>query len=229
MTYERIRYDDHVNGMQWRQGEHVFIAGPTGSGKSTIVRQILDKRGHVLGFGTKVHDDTIRKEYSDYSFVEKMSDIEGWMNRVILWPRLKRKESGEAYQDRQRVIFRDAFDKIFSARGWCVYVDELNYMVKYFNLSRPIESLHYIGRSSGISMVTLAQRPAYVPLAVVSNASHAYIAQTKLGPDAKRLADLGNIDPKEVTRTLASLDDRHDFLYLPTLGQGTPGIVNTRK
>jgi len=229
VSIERIGFDDHVNSLQWHQGEHVFIAGPTGSGKSTLVRSILDRRGHVLGFGTKVHDDTIRNEYKDYTFVESMGDIAGYMNRVILWPRLKRKESGEAYQARQGAVFRNAFDKIFAARGWCIYVDELNYMVKYFNLSRPIESLHFIGRSSGISMVTLAQRPAYVPLAVVSNASHAYIAQTKLGADAERLADLGNVDPKAITATLASLDDRHDFLYTPTLGTGVPGIVNTRK
>jgi hypothetical protein len=150
------------------------------------------------------------------------------MNRVILWPRTKRGGGAELIAHQSEVI-QDAFDHLFKAKGWCLFIDELNYMCKFMGVQKPIESLHYIGRSSGISLVTAAQRPAYVPLAVMSNSSHAYVGRTRLAGDLKRMGDFGDVDPKATTRVIQSLPTKHDFLYMPTQGEGVAGVVNTRK
>lgn len=226
--YPQLPFEQHVKNLRWRQGEHVFISGATGSGKTTIARQVLEKRGHVLAFGIKVKDETIRKDYADWQIVGSLKEVEPWMDRVMLWPRLK-KGGGNALLDHQRVVIQDAFDHLFKATGWCLFIDELNYLSKFFNVQKQIEALHYIGRSSGISIVTAAQRPAFVPLAVLSNASHTYIGRTRLASDLKRLGDFGDIDPRKTSAAIQSLESRHDFLYLPTQGEGTPGVVNTRR
>jgi hypothetical protein len=120
---------------------------------------------------------------------------------------------------------------MMTARGWTLFVDEVNYLSnpKFGGVGKQIEALHYIGRSSGLSLVTAAQRPAYVPLAILSNASHAYIARTRLASDLKRLADFGDIDQKRTGAQIAQLPGRHDFLYLPTQGDGTSTVVNTAR
>lgn len=229
--FPHLNFREHVAQLQWRQGEHVFIAGPTGSGKTTLASSIIERRGHVVMFGTKVFDPTIQKQFPGWSIVQDFSEIERWMNRVIIWPRLGRKGTGTDLLNLQRAVYKDAFSKLLRARNWCIYLDELKYMAdpKFGGVGTEIEMLHYTGRSAGMSIISAAQRPAFVPLAVLSNASHAYIARTKLGSDAKRLAEMGNVDPKELARVVASLPSRHDFVYTPTLGEGRAGIVNTRR
>lgn len=232
-NFPQIPFAEHMRDMHrnWEQGEHVLIAAPSKSGKTTLAKSLLERRSHVVGFGVKPYDETLRKDFSEYSFVQKWSEIEGWMSKVIIWPRPKRKESTAEFNARQRAIFQEAFDKLIRARNWCVFIDEGVYMsdAKFGNVGRQIEQLHYIGRSSGTSVVTLAQRPAFIPLAVISNASHAYIARTKLASDVKRLSDLGDVDPKELGRVLSALPSRHDFVYTPTQGEGRSGIINTRR
>lgn len=224
---ERQGFDDHLKTLKWNQGEHVFISGATGSGKTTLARSILERRGHVLAFGLKVQDKTLTEDYKGWSVVGSMKEVEPWMNRVVLWPRLKR-GGGAALLAHQAAVLQDTFDHLFKAKGWCLFIDELNYMCKFMGVQRPIESLHYIGRSSGISLVTAAQRPAYVPLAVLSNASHAYVGRTKLASDLKRMADFGDVDPKATARVIQGLPTKHDFLYQPTQGEGISAVVNTR-
>ena len=100
---------------------------------------------------------------------------------------------------------------------------------KFGGVGNEIAQMHYIGRSSNLSVVSLAQRPAWVPLSVLSNVSHAYIGRSRLANDAKRLADLGSVDPKELAQVMQALPTKHDFVYTPTQGEGRPAILNTRK
>lgn len=229
--YAPTPFQDHLRALKWSQGEHVVLSGPTGSGKSTLARALLEKRGHVIGFAVKAKDPTLTKEFKGWSFVEDMTDIESWMNRVIVWPRPKRKEDTDAWRDRQRKTFKYAFDRILTkGDGWGVYVDELAFMSnpKYGGVGNQIEMGHYIARSAGTSFLSCVQRPAFVPLAVMSNASHAYVAKTHLQEDLKRLSNLGGVNQKELSRAVTGLPTRHDFLYQPTLVDGLPAIVNTR-
>lgn len=229
--FDPVRFQDHLRTLQWRQGEHVVISGPTGSGKTTLAQSLLEKRSHVVGFAVKAKDPTLMKEFSDWEFVEDFTEIENWMNRVMVWPRPKRKEDADAWRARQRKTFKYAFDKLLLADGWGVYIDELAFMSdpKFGGVGTQIEMSHYIARSAKNSYLSCVQRPVNVPLAVMSNTSHAYIAKTRLQEDLKRLSNLGGVDQKKLSAVVTGLPSRHDFAYQPTLAEGVPGIVNTHR
>lgn len=229
--YPAVSWADHVRSLRWEQGQHIIVAGPNGSGKTTLASDILEKRGYVVGFAVKAKDPTLKKEFPGWSFLERIEDVEPWMNRVMIWPKPKRKETADQWRARQRKVFKNAFDVLVKADGWGVFIDELKFMSdpKFGGVSAQIEMMHYISRSADVSCLSLVQRPAFVPLAVMSNASHAYIAKTYLAEDLKRLGNLGGVNVKTLSQTVTALPTRHDFVYQPTLAEGTPAIVNVRR
>ena len=227
--FERVRWRDHLASLDWKQGEHIMIAAPTGSGKTTLAQDLVQRRGHVVTFATKPHDPTLTREFGDWYKVREWADIEPYMNRVVIWP--KPEKTAAAVIAKHKQVFGEAFDKILTSRGWAVLVDETHYMSdrSFVGLYDSIALLHHVGRSSGISMVTLTQRPAWVPKIIYSSVSHAYIARTRDAADLKRLADLGGIDPKILAAEVSGLPTRFDYVYVNPTGDAPPVIVNRRR
>src|SRR5690349_6421632 len=56
-----VSWDDFYGyfGANWRQGEHVGLIGPTGSGKTTLAMWLLPLRKYVVVLGTKPRDKTL--------------------------------------------------------------------------------------------------------------------------------------------------------------------------
>src|SRR4051812_17983779 len=95
----------------WRQGEHVGVIGPTGSGKTVVIKAIIPRRKHVALFATKPEDP----ELSALVRTEGYKRISTWppppmANRVLLWPRIR--EDVDVYKS-QKPTFRKALSSIF--------------------------------------------------------------------------------------------------------------------
>jgi len=197
----------------WRQGEHVSIIGPTGCGKTTLESRMLDIRDSVVVFVTKIHDDTISRDFPGYERIEKWPPPRTWMNKVLLWPRPEG-TIRDTYRQ-QRVVFKDALDKIFRERNWCVVFDEQHYTCKQLGLEVENAMLLQQGRSSGLSVVNGTQRPSWVPVVTYSSATHAMIWRTTYRDDLRRLSELGGVDMRELNANLLRLG-KHDFIYVNT-------------
>lgn len=213
--YPHISWDNvrSTIGQNWRQGEHVSIIGPTGCGKTTLESRMLDVRDSVVVFVTKIHDNTIAKDFPGYERIEKWPPPKAWMNKVLLWP----KPDGtirETYQ-KQRNIFKHALDSIFRELNWCVVFDEQHYMCKQLGLDVENAMLLQQGRSSGLSVVNGTQRPSWVPVVTYSSATHAMIWRTTYRDDLRRLAELGGVNMRELQSNLLTLD-KHSFVYVNT-------------
>lgn len=233
MTIPAVPWRQHLANLQWNQGEHVLIAGPTGTGKTTLAADLVERRSHVITFATKRKDDTLDTLYKGWSEVSSAREIEPHMNRVVVRPKLGRRvpPTMPNIQALHRRVFPEVFDYIYRDGGWCTLVDETLYLAdpKYGNSGSRIEMMHYHARALGISMVCLTQRPAWVPKILYSSASHAYIAKTADITDLRRLSELANTDPKELASSVKALPTRFDWVYTPSLGVGSPAQVNTRK
>ncbi len=228
-------------GREWKQGQFVLITGAPGSGKTALARWVMDEHikrgGYVAVFVGKLSDDpTLLRDYSR---------ADGWVrwakwhrpkateNKVLLWPDTRRIKDVRGKVEHQRKVFAEAFNALSNSGKWTVQIDEGLYTVhpQFLNLGAELAMLHAMGRSSGLSIVTLAQRPAHLPLIVYSSAAHAFIGRARELADNKRLAELGSrASSKELAEQIRCLG-RHEFLWVPvsTDREIDPQTVNLAK
>lgn len=221
---ERVEWDTFLSDVfDWRQGEHVSLIGHTGSGKTTALLAILPHRRYCVLVGTKARDRTLsglvrRPRWGRPLRPHEWRRIEDWpppdptAERVVLWPRLDRLEDTARQQD----VFGRMLEGVFSTGGWCVAADELHYLATHLGLRPQLELLYEQGRSLGVSLVAATQRPAWVPLAVYSQATHLFLWRSTDDRDTKRLSDIGGGIDRDLIRRTTRFLPRFDCLYVNT-------------
>jgi hypothetical protein len=210
---------------RWKQGQHCLFNGPTGSGKTVACRTLARDRQFVIVFGTKPKDDEM-----DAYLREGYVRVEEWPPprkalrpnddgsiRIVLWPKIKKREDLRRF----RPVFLRCIDELFVDGNWTLVVDEGLWCCDRngLDLGSPLEQISYGGRSSGITLMALIQRPAGVPRNIWSNVSHAFLWHMGITSDTREMASLGTKDPKAVARAIQSLRG-FQFLYLPTRAGG---------
>jgi energy-coupling factor transporter ATP-binding protein EcfA2 len=208
----------------WEQGEHVLISGATKSGKTALARHIVqlrvDNGGSVVVFVAKPNNDkTIIEDYLNNGFTRWKSfrKPNSTERRVLLWPDLTKLKTDKAKLAHQKDVFLDAFDKINDKGKWTVQIDEGLYTVSptFLGMSDNLAMSHAVGRSNHLTMVTLTQRPAHLPLILYGSASHAFVGRTRELADQKRLAELGARESSKELATMIGTNGRHDFTWIP--------------
>lgn len=205
-----------LQDFRWKQGEHVAAIAPAGAGKTTLIRELLPYRRYSIFFGTKPDDPLYRKIIQQgYRRIESISEVRPWEEKVFLWPK-QRKTIPETL-DAQREAFRTALDVIVTQRSWTVWVDESKYLSEMLRLKTELTYCIEQLRSIDATVICGAQRPAWLPPSVLSNATHTFLWKSTNRDDAIKLADLGGIDAQEVRLAARNLDS-HEFLYIKTRG-----------
>jgi len=218
--YPFVAWDRLKPFIKWKQGQHVFCCGATGTGKSTVAGEFLHLRTQVCVCVSKGMDDIFEGPYyKDYETIPTWRP--GKHQRVLLRP--ANRPTLKETRDHKHKVFAEAFDNILLVRGnWCVDVDETHYMSTTLGLSQEITDMLEQGRSAGISMWNNTQRPAGIPLAIYVNSSHAFLFQAQEDYDVQRLANLGNkhTNAKEMRANIDLLDsfNTHELVYLDRTG-----------
>lgn len=219
--------------MHWKQGEHVLCTGGTGSGKTAFARYLaemrLERGGSVVVFVAKLQEDaTIRDYYGDFkrwkTWKKKPRADE---NKILFWPDVEGKTATEA-KAILKAEYAIALEEISRVGKWTVIIDEGLYTTAPdgLNLSGIISAMYQLIRSAHGTMITLAQRPAHLPLSIYANSTYAIIGQAREQVDVKRLANLdAGIDSRTMQRMIAA-NGRHDFLVVSTKGDMPPDRVN---
>lgn len=223
-------------GQTWKQGQHVLVTGPTGSGKTALARWIGEEHIRRGGF----YAVFVGKLSDDPTILEDYSEKDGWVrwtkwrkpkvfeNKVLLWPDTSKIKNLRQKVIHQKAVFEHAFNSLSNSGKWTVQIDEGLYTVhpEFLNLGGNLAMLHAMGRSSKLTIVTLAQRPAHLPLIVYSSASHAFVGRARELADNKRLAELGSKESsKELSEKIRQLDT-HQFLWIPVSTGKDPEVVD---
>lgn len=209
----RKSWADFLDGWDWRQGEHVSLIGPTGTGKSTLALAILPRREYRCIIVTKPADETVT-DLDGYEVVRKWDPNLKKHHAYVLWPNISTMDK----QNAQRLLIRSALRDMYASGSWCVFADEVSYLARDLRLTRELKMLWLQGRSLGISMVAATQRPAWVPLEMYSQASHLFLWKDNDARNVRRLVEIGGtVDHRQLEAALASLDAmQHEVLYVGT-------------
>lgn len=211
----RLTWPEFLAALDWQQGEHVTLIGPTGRGKTTLALQLMERRTYTVTMACKPKDPLISALVIDRG----QTLIQDWpppeprdlYNRVVFWPPIgKMKHVGL-----QKRRFASALMDIYEAGGWCVYFDEARYLTQFLNLQSLAELLWLQGRSLGISLVCSTQRPYWIPLSAYDQATHLFIWRDSDERNIKRLCEMASVDNATIREAISSLDT-HEFLYINT-------------
>lgn len=221
----------------WRQGEHVLILGPTGTGKTTVAHTILDIRDYVVVIAVKMKDDTLERFKHGHEYGRKIYKvIKKWppdfpYHRIVLW--LKPKSIKDTRWQSERLYI--ALDRMYLAGGWCIYFDETGYIVMMLGLGQAFGVLLNQGRSSGISVVAVMTRPtsiiAKVPKEALNQPRHKIIFKYDNRDEMKACAQIADVSMYEMQKYMDMLQYHgekkfSDFLYC---NQGKVIIVRSKE
>ena len=158
--------------------EDLVICGSKGSGKSYLANELLKSFNNITcivwDFSFQFHDARSMLFHSLEDLLEVYDKAK--RGRYILQP-----------YDKSQQAFEKLCDAVFE-RGNCVlFLDELHLFTSKQSIIKPFQNLILSGRPRGVSVISISTRPAQIPNAVLSNASHVFCFRLNIESDVKFL------------------------------------------
>lgn len=214
-----VEWDEFSNRFHWKQGQHLALIGPTNSGKTTLATALLPLQPFVTVLATKPRDDTMDalKRQGGYKIVRKWKRLDARrFPRRILWPPIRQLDAKTLANQRHEI--QRGLHAMYAEGGWCVYVDELWYLINTLKLDHLAKMYLLQARSLGISFTVATQRPAFVPLEVYDQSTHLFFWRDNDERNLSRLSGISWRSQREIRSVIANLTD-HEFLYVNTRGE----------
>jgi len=206
---------------QIQKGDHVFICGSTGTGKSFLAKlytsklkdvYVLDNKG-TFTFTPFLHSDKV-KIYTDFKDLQKHKDDD--ITHVIYRPNI--------YENNSE--FYEQFLEMCYNKGNCnVLIDEAMAICTSSNIPFWYKSLLTKGRELKISVWSCSQRPAQLSNFVLTESKHWFIFRLNAVNDRKKIVDCSGNDSFAIKIT------GHYFLYknMDTLRKPTKSIIKFKR
>lgn len=207
------------------EGRHFTIVAPTGHGKTHLALELAEMSNYVLVLATKRRDPLVDDLRSRGFLVTGSTDDVLWAEdrpvtpKVVVWPQFGEKITAKERLARQAYQLGEVLNWADATGGWTVVADETMWLHENLRLERELSSVWHQGRTQGISLIALMQRPARVPRLAFSAASYLFVGKYSDKRDIDALREISSIVPREVMESgIQSLSKpRHEFLYVDTI------------
>ncbi len=210
---------------QWKPGEHVTIVAPSGHGKTHLALELAELSRYVLVLATKRNDPLVAQLASDGYLVTPTPDGVLWAERepvtpkVVVWPQFGDEVGAKQRMLMQAQALRDVLDWADKTGGWTIVADETMWLHDNLRLERELSSVWYQGRTQGLSLIALMQRPSRVPRLAFSQANYLFLGKFADKRDIDALREISSAIPKElIEQGIRSLSKpEHEFLFIDTV------------
>jgi ABC-type dipeptide/oligopeptide/nickel transport system ATPase component len=193
---------------RWKPGQHIAVVGPTGSGKSWAVADILALRKHVVVVATKAKDKTLDERYKQFK-TRSSWPAEYDEHKVLFWKKPKR--LGD-FREQQIAIYELMAD-VYSRGGYTISFDDLYYVSETLKLKRALQMLYTQIRSQNASIVGNMQRPSWVPLEAINQVTYMLLFKVHDKADVDRIAEGMGLDKRTLYRQVSELK-QYEFIFI---------------
>ena len=174
-----------------KKGEHIFITGMTGSGKSYLAETYLAGEEYVIKLDTKNETEERRnakkspwtglKENEDFSVVEHFDDLlECEFKKIIYVPSI---------EEQTKETYDNFFKFCYLRQNTNVWIDELMSVCQNaYDCPTWLRACYTRGRSKGVNMWALSQRPATIPNIILANSTHFFVFMLNQFEDRQKMS-----------------------------------------
>lgn len=195
----------------FQPGKRVFIAGKTGSGKTTLAEKIAIQQRNLIVLDTK-HQIDLGERYKICTTKDVIKySYDNNYDGIIIRPSATEIDSS--------LYFDNIFKWIYERENTQIYIDEILMIVKsHLNYPKYLRALYTQGRSKNIGIMTLSQRPSGIPLWILSETDTFIKFQLQLNKDTMRMSEfMGNtvIEYKDYPIHTIHKNKHSFFMYQP--------------
>jgi DNA helicase HerA-like ATPase len=164
---------------QIKRSERVFIVGTTGSGKTTLAKALLYGSPNVIILDPKrtfTLPDTWKHE--TYTALREIENHRG-PQTAIYRPTIDELETG----------VEGFFEWVFERGNTLLYIDEVMRVTRATRIGRGYATCLQLGRERGVGVWSATQRPANIPLVVMTESEHYFVFRLRNIEDRRRIYD----------------------------------------
>jgi hypothetical protein len=215
-----LRFDDFLEWLKrnWEPGQHMAVIAPTGEGKTTFVKPVLDLRKWVMVLDAKGMDDTLEQygyvRISAFPLPRKMrNDIaDGKPAHIVIGTAARTDEEDAAL----KALMLRALKEARQNGGWTVYGDEFQILAdrRMYGLDKAMERMLIAARKDKSSVVTSFQAAAWVPKAALRQCRIAVVGPTRDRQMIKNVAEAMGRTWYELT-TIIDQFEKFDWAVIP--------------
>ena len=136
--------------------------------------------------------------------------------RVVVWPQFGENIGARSRLALQAEAIRNVLDWADKTGGWTIVADETMWLHENLRLEKELNAIWYQGRTQGLSLIALAQRPSRIPRLAFSQATYLFLGKFADKRDIETLREISSAVPKEIIESgIRSLSkENHECLFV---------------